>query len=111
MARTEATLPAVRAIGYSDVELLWSFGDFGRTPAQGRASLATGGAPGPLGPHLAGNAALRVAPEPRDGEAARAPVPDRAEPSHRRDPHARRLAAVGRPLQHRPRRGAEGRGS
>ena len=39
----EATLAAVRAIGYTDVELLWSFGNFGRTPAQVRASLAREG--------------------------------------------------------------------
>jgi sugar phosphate isomerase/epimerase len=35
----EGTLAAVRAIGYSDVELLWSFGNFGRTPRQVRDSL------------------------------------------------------------------------
>ena len=35
----EATLAAVRAIGYTDVELLWSFGNFGRTTEQVRASL------------------------------------------------------------------------
>jgi sugar phosphate isomerase/epimerase len=35
----ERTLAAVRAIGYTDVELLWSFGNFGRTPQQVRASL------------------------------------------------------------------------
>ncbi|HEX4574788.1 MAG TPA: sugar phosphate isomerase/epimerase [Gemmatimonadales bacterium] len=35
----ERTLAAVRAIGYTDVELLWSFGNFGRTPAQVRAAL------------------------------------------------------------------------
>jgi sugar phosphate isomerase/epimerase len=35
----EQTLAAVRAIGYSDVELLWSFGNFGRTPRQVRDSL------------------------------------------------------------------------
>jgi len=39
----EATLAAVRAIGYTDVELLWSFGNFGRTPEQVRASLAREG--------------------------------------------------------------------
>ena len=39
----ERTLAAVRAIGYSDVELLWSLGNFGRTPAQVRASLDTEG--------------------------------------------------------------------
>src|SRR3989442_7737995 len=35
MARDpERTLAAVRAIGYTDVELLWSMGNFGRTTAQ-----------------------------------------------------------------------------
>ncbi|MCC6318448.1 MAG: TIM barrel protein [Gemmatimonadaceae bacterium] len=39
----EGTLAGIRAIGYTDVELLWSFGNFGRTPAQVKASLqATG---------------------------------------------------------------------
>lgn len=35
----ERTLAAVRAMGYDDVELLWTFGNFGRTPAQVRAAL------------------------------------------------------------------------
>ena len=35
----EATLAAVRAMGYTDVELLWSFGNFGRTTQQVRSSL------------------------------------------------------------------------
>jgi sugar phosphate isomerase/epimerase len=35
----EATLAAVRAMGYDDVELLWSFDNFGRTPKQVRATL------------------------------------------------------------------------
>ena len=35
----ERTLAAVRAMGYSDVELLWSWGNFGRTPAQVKAAL------------------------------------------------------------------------
>lgn len=35
----EATLAAVRAMGYKDVELLWSFGNFGRTTQQVRTSL------------------------------------------------------------------------
>ena len=40
MARDpERTLAAVRAIGYNDVELLWSLGNFGRTPAQVAATL------------------------------------------------------------------------
>lgn len=36
----ERTLAAVRAIGYTDVELLWSFGNFGRSPQQVRDTLA-----------------------------------------------------------------------
>jgi sugar phosphate isomerase/epimerase len=40
MARDpERTLAAVRAIGYTDVELLWSFGNFGRTTEQVAAAL------------------------------------------------------------------------
>jgi sugar phosphate isomerase/epimerase len=35
----ERTLAAIRAIGYLDVELLWSFDNFGRTPQQVRATL------------------------------------------------------------------------
>lgn len=35
----ERTLAAVRAMGYDDVELLWTLGNFGRTPAQVRAVL------------------------------------------------------------------------
>jgi sugar phosphate isomerase/epimerase len=38
-ADPERTLAAVRAIGYTDVELLWSFQNFGRTPKQVRATL------------------------------------------------------------------------
>ena len=38
-ADPERTLAAVRAIGYTDVELLWSFGNFGRTPQQVRTAL------------------------------------------------------------------------
>src|SRR5438132_13850321 len=35
----ERTLAAVRAIGYTDVELLWSLGNFGRTTEQVRGAL------------------------------------------------------------------------
>ena len=38
-ADPERTLAAVRAMGYDDVELLWSFDNFGRTPRQVRATL------------------------------------------------------------------------
>lgn len=44
MARDpERTLAAVRAIGYTQVELLWSFDNFGRTPAQVAATLKNEG--------------------------------------------------------------------
>src|SRR5256885_11494341 len=39
----EQTLAAVRAMGYTDVELLWSFNLFGRTPAQVAATLKNEG--------------------------------------------------------------------
>jgi sugar phosphate isomerase/epimerase len=39
----EETLAAVRAMGYTDVELLWSFNLFGRTPAQVAATLKSEG--------------------------------------------------------------------
>jgi sugar phosphate isomerase/epimerase len=42
-ADPERTLAAVRAIGYQDVEVLWSFANFGRTPAQVRAALDSTG--------------------------------------------------------------------
>jgi sugar phosphate isomerase/epimerase len=38
-ADPDRTMAAVRAIGYTDVELLWSFNNFGRTPQQVRATL------------------------------------------------------------------------
>src|SRR5512133_1712031 len=38
-ADPERTLAAVRAIGYTDVELLWSFKNFDRTPQQVRSTL------------------------------------------------------------------------
>ena len=40
---SEGTLAAVRAMGYSDVELLWSFGNFGRTTEQVRTALDRNG--------------------------------------------------------------------
>jgi hypothetical protein len=43
----ERTLAAVRAMGYLDVELLWSMGNFGRTPQQVRDSLAHEGLKAP----------------------------------------------------------------
>ncbi len=43
----EGTLAAVRAMGYDDVELLWSFGNFGRTNEQVKAALANTGLKAP----------------------------------------------------------------
>ena len=53
----EATLAAVRAIGYTDVELLWSFGNFGRTTEQVRASLDKEGLRAPSA-HIAAESLL-----------------------------------------------------
>src|SRR6266850_8592856 len=39
----ERTLAAIRAIGYTDVELLWSFNNFNRTPTQVAATLRNEG--------------------------------------------------------------------
>lgn len=39
----DRTLAAIRAIGYTDVELLWSFNNFGRTPVQVAATLKNEG--------------------------------------------------------------------
>src|SRR5262245_62613177 len=39
----EATLAEVARIGYKDVELLWSMGNFGRSTAQVRAALDANG--------------------------------------------------------------------
>ena len=39
----ERTLAAVAAMGYTDVELLWSFGNFGRSPKQVRDALTQTG--------------------------------------------------------------------
>lgn len=39
----ERTLAAVARMGYQDVELLWSAGNFGRTPQQVKAALASTG--------------------------------------------------------------------
>lgn len=54
----EATLAAIRAIGYTDVELLWSFDNFGRTPQQVRATLDHEGLRAPSA-HLAPEALLK----------------------------------------------------
>lgn len=54
----EATLAAVRAMGYNDVELLWSFNNFDRTPEQVRAALDHVGLHAPSG-HIAPEALLK----------------------------------------------------
>ena len=46
-ANPEKTLTAIRAIGYTDVELLWSFGNFGRTVKQTRDALKAAGLQAP----------------------------------------------------------------
>jgi sugar phosphate isomerase/epimerase len=46
-ANPEKTLTAIRAIGYTDVELLWSFGNFGRTVKQTRDALKAAGLKAP----------------------------------------------------------------
>jgi sugar phosphate isomerase/epimerase len=46
-ADPERTLAAVRRAGYTDVELLWSFQNFGRTTQEVRASLANEGLKAP----------------------------------------------------------------
>jgi sugar phosphate isomerase/epimerase len=57
-ANPEKTLAAVRAIGYRDVELLWSFDNFGRTPKQVRATLDHEGLAAPSA-HMAPETILR----------------------------------------------------
>jgi sugar phosphate isomerase/epimerase len=54
----ERTLAEVRAIGYTDVELLWSFNNFDRTPQQVRATLDKEGLRAPSA-HLDPNALLK----------------------------------------------------
>lgn len=48
----ERTLAAVRAMGYDDVELLWSFDNFGRTPKEVHDTLKHEGLKAPSG-HIA----------------------------------------------------------
>ena len=57
-ADPERTLAAIRAIGYRDVELLWSFDNFGRTPQQVRATLQQEGLAAPSA-HMAPEVILR----------------------------------------------------
>jgi len=57
-ADPERTLAAVRAIGYADVELLWSMDNFGRTPQQVRTTLDHEGLRAPSA-HLAPEVIIR----------------------------------------------------
>ncbi len=57
-ADPERTLAAVRAAGYNDVELLWTFDNFGRTPQQMHATLKHEGLKAPSG-HIAPEALLK----------------------------------------------------
>ncbi len=56
-ADPERTLAAVRSMGYDDVELLWSFDNFGRTPQQVHTTLKHEGLKTPSG-HIAPEALL-----------------------------------------------------
>src|SRR5262245_37744942 len=49
----DKTLAAIRAIGYTDVELLWSFNLFGRTPQQVATTLKNEGLRAPSA-HMSG---------------------------------------------------------
>ena len=61
----ERTLAAVRAMGYDDVELLWSFDNFGRTPEQVHATLKHERTQGAVGAHRARGAAQGLGEESR----------------------------------------------
>jgi len=53
----DGTLAAVRRIGYADVELLWSFNSFGKSPAEVKAALQSEGLRAPSA-HLSPTAIL-----------------------------------------------------
>jgi len=64
------TLAAIRAIGYTDVELLWSFKNFGQSNAQVKASLAREGLEAPSA-HIAPELLLDANQWKRDVDAAK----------------------------------------
>jgi len=64
------TLAAIRAIGYTDVELLWSFKNFGQSNAQVKAALAREGLKAPSA-HLAPELLLDANQWKRDVDAAK----------------------------------------
>ena len=78
------TLAAVRAIGYTDVELLWSFGNFGRTPQQVRRVARPRRTSRSVGAHRAGDPAQGLGQESRRRQAARPRIPDRPQVFRRR---------------------------
>ena len=64
------TLAAIRAIGYTDVELLWSFKNFGQSNAQVKAALAREGLSAPSA-HIAPELLLDANQWKRDVDAAK----------------------------------------
>lgn len=64
------TLAAIRAIGYTDVELLWSFKNFGQSNEQVKAALAKEGLRAPSA-HIAPELLLDVNQWKRDVDAAK----------------------------------------
>jgi len=103
----ERTLAAIRTIGYTDVELLWSFNLFGRTPQQVAATLRTRGCARrratcpPTRSSWAGSAASK---RRRSSDISTCSCPI----SKTGQTDAGRLAGMGRSLQRGRRRRAEG---
>jgi len=64
------TLAAIRAIGYTDVELLWSFKNFGQSTGQVKAALAREGLRAPSA-HIAPELLLNAAQWKRDIDTAK----------------------------------------
>ena len=69
-ADPDKTLAAIRAIGYTDVELLWSFKNFGQSNAQVKAALAREGLNAPSA-HIAPELLLDANQWRRDVDAAK----------------------------------------
>ena len=79
----ERTLAAIRAIGYTDVELLWSFKNFDRTPQQVRATLDKEGLRAPSAHMDPEHDSEELGEESRGGAPARSRVSLRAELARR----------------------------
>src|SRR5947209_471230 len=100
----EGTLAAVRAMGYTDVELLWSFGNFGRTTEQVRAALDHEGLHAPsayVSPGVGRPLQRRRRRGPARGYLARLPQRGGPHDAHRRHRTVRRVRAANR-LDGRP---------